>query len=362
MTLELYQDAKPVTVTNFLRYIRDGRFVDSFAHRLPQGFVLQGGAFTVDASNQTLDIPAYPAIANEAGPFPQYSNVTGTIVMAKVADNPNSATSSWFINLKNNNTGTAAAGNLDLQNSGFTVFGKVIAGLDVLTRFANFKNYTGADGTDLIVNVDDGALSTLPLKAVTSGQFLIQNLIFTDWTIVNGPVPVITSPSGATGTAGSPFSYQITATDTPNSYSVTGGALPAGLSLNASTGLISGRATGPVTVDLTVNATNGNGTGGAALTIALAAGPDIDSLPTVTTSKKVMGKGGKVTLKGSASVGTVTVEVKAGKGGFKTAKGSPTNWKFPVKGLKPGKYKFQVRATNATGQSTVQIVNVTIQG
>lgn len=447
MTFELYQDAKPVTVTNFLRYIRDGLFVNSFAHRLPIGFVLQGGAFTVDANNQIQNISAYPAIVNEAGPFPQYSNVTGTLVMAKLPDDPDSATSSWFINLKDNNTGTADEGNLDLQNSGFTVFGKVITGSSIVTRFANFTNYNpGIDGTDLIADAG-GALSSLPLKAITGGKLFIENLIFTTWTILGGPVPVITSPSVIFGAKDSAFSYQITAANSPAgapaSFSVTGGTLPAGLSLNAGTGLISGTPTSSDAslTDLTLNATNTDGTGSATLTISinapviggslaangtvgepfhyqimasntptsyasstLPAGLSLDAstglisgtpteaggptyvfinasnaggtytsqlaitigappaaAPTIVTTGKVTGKNGAVTLKGSADAGTVKVEVKAGKGGFKKAKGSPASWKFPVKGLKPGKYKFQVRATNASGQTTTRTVVVTIK-
>jgi hypothetical protein len=70
MTIELYGADKPVTVTNFLRYIRDRLYTNSFAHRLPAGFVLQGGAFTLDGSGNISNIPTYPAIGTEAGPFP----------------------------------------------------------------------------------------------------------------------------------------------------------------------------------------------------------------------------------------------------------------------------------------------------
>jgi len=362
MTIELYGDAKPVTVTNFLRYIRDGLFVNSFAHRLPQGFVLQGGAFTLNSSGSIFSIPTYSPIVNEAGPFPEYSNVTGTITMAKVSGDPNSATSSWFINLKDNNTGTADAGNLDLQNDGFTVFGKVTSGLNILTRFANFTNYSGSGAaTDTIVNLDGGALSTLPIQSYSgSGYPLISDIIFTNWTILDGPKPVITSPSYALGTVGESFSYQVTATNHPTGGIVSNGTLPEGLSFNPSTGLISGTPKSAGSTDVTIQVTGDGGSGSALLSIVIAAAAPAVLPPTVSTKAKAIGKHGSVMLKGAATDAT-KVEVKPGKGGFKPAKGSPAQWSFLAKGLKPGSYKFQVRATGAGGQMALKTVKVLIK-
>ena len=270
MTLELYDDAKPVTVANFLRYIDEGRFVNSFAHRLPQGFVLQGGAFTI-TNNTVTAIPTFPGILNEAGPFPEYSNVKGTIVMAKVDNEPDSATSSWFINLRDNNTGTAASGNLDLQNSGFTVFGRVIQGLDIVDLFAAFTPYAGADGPNLIYNAG-GALSSVPARKVVGGQVFLSDLIFTNWTII----PPATAPG-------------------------------------------------------------------------------------VTTKARVTGHRGRAVLKGTATADTAKIEVKAGPKAFKRAQGRPAKWTFVAKGLAPGKYRFQVRATSATGATATRVVTVVIK-
>ena len=384
MTLELDEDAKPVTVANFLRYVRDGFFGDSFAHRLPQGFVLQGGGYYASADNQILGIPTFPAIPSEKGPFPAYSNVKGTIAMALSGGSNDTATSSWFINLANNDS-TSPFNNLDTANGGFTVFGKVVSGLDVLQRFANFKNWAGADGPDLIWDTQhdttpgnpDNPLANLPVKLITGGQALFENLIYTNWTIIGGktsggdPKPVITSPSVIFGNVGTPLSYQTTVTDSDDTTtgSVTTGTLPPGISFDSGTGLISGTPTeiGDTNVVISISNATATGSGPLLFVIDAALPPSLTSvsnstaLPSISTKAKVTGSGGKATLKGSASSGTVKVEVKPGKGGFKKTKGSPASWKFLVKGLKPGKYKFQIRATNANGQTTTTKVQVVIK-
>src|SRR3954452_420387 len=138
--LELFGQEKPITVTNFLKYVDQGRYflldptanqtASDFIHRSVPGFVIQGGGYigTVapspspgSANNdaQPTQVAKFPAIQNEPG----ISNRRGTIAMAKVAGNPNSATSEWFINLADNG---GAPSNLDTQNGGFTVFGKVV--------------------------------------------------------------------------------------------------------------------------------------------------------------------------------------------------------------------------------------------
>lgn len=360
MTIELYGDAKPVTVSNFLRYIRDGLFVNSFAHRLPQGFVLQGGGFTLNSSGNISNVPTYPAIVNEAGPFPEYSNLTGTIAMAQAGTDPNSATSGWFINLKDNN-GTDLD-NLDTLNGGFTVFGKVTSGLNILTRFANFTNYSGSGAaTDTIVNYDGATLATLPISTYSgSGSVLISSIIFTNWSILDGPKPVITSPSYALGTVGQAFSYQVTATNSPTAGILSSGVLPPGLAFNSSTGLISGTPKSAGSTDVTIQVTGTGGNGSAALTISIAPAPPVAPLPAISTKLKAIGKHGKITLKGAAT-DAMKVEVKPGRGGFKPAKGSPAQWSFLAKGLKPGSYKFQVRATGAGGQMAVKTVKVLIK-
>lgn len=114
--LELFQQAAPGTVANFLNYVNAGRYNGTVVHRSEPGFVIQGGWLSYDGASNSLNaVATYPPIANE---FNQ-SNLRGTIAMAKMGGDPNSATSQWFINLADN-TG------LDSSNGGFTVFGRVL--------------------------------------------------------------------------------------------------------------------------------------------------------------------------------------------------------------------------------------------
>jgi cyclophilin family peptidyl-prolyl cis-trans isomerase len=118
----------PQTVANFLRYMNDGKYNQTIFHRSARNFVVQGGGFTrpTQAATGPGTIATYAAVVNEPG----NTNVRGTIAMAKVGGNANSATSQWFFNLGNN------AANLDAQNGGFTVFGRVIKGLNVMDAIA----------------------------------------------------------------------------------------------------------------------------------------------------------------------------------------------------------------------------------
>jgi len=138
--INLYDNATPATVTNFLNYVNSGAFTDSIFHRSVPGFVIQGGGFVTDINAQLSEVISSPAVANE----PVYSNVRGTIAMAKLGGDPNSATNQWFINLANN------AANLDGQNGGFTVFGEVTLGMDVVDAIAELPRYNfGSAFTDL---------------------------------------------------------------------------------------------------------------------------------------------------------------------------------------------------------------------
>ena len=157
MVVELYDRDKPVTVANFLRYVDAGRYTNIFFHRCIPGFVAQGGGFGVadPASTNALafyiPVSAYDAITNEFAVGPRYSNVYGTIAMAKTTNSPDTATCQWFFNLADNSA------NLDNQNGGFTVFGRVIKGTNVLTQFNSRSMWNG------IVNLDDGLFSALPV-------------------------------------------------------------------------------------------------------------------------------------------------------------------------------------------------------
>jgi peptidyl-prolyl cis-trans isomerase A (cyclophilin A) len=118
--IELYAKEAPITVTNFLEYV-DSKFYDgTIFHRVIPGFVVQGGGMTFDfGSKETRD-----PIKNESDNG--LSNDYKTVAMARTAS-PDSATSQFYINLKAN---TALDGSKD--KPGYTVFGKVVVGMDVV--------------------------------------------------------------------------------------------------------------------------------------------------------------------------------------------------------------------------------------
>lgn len=115
--VNLFDEDTPKTVENFLAYVNDGAYTDSIIHRSVSNFIFQGGGYTFNGAELEI-IPQNAAVINE----PVFSNVKGTIAMAKLGGDPNSATNQWFFNL------TDSSANLDLQNDGFTVFGQVVAG------------------------------------------------------------------------------------------------------------------------------------------------------------------------------------------------------------------------------------------
>ena len=111
-------DEAPETVENFLNYYERGDFWDSFFHRLIPGFVLQGGGFRYTPADGYEAIPDDPPVANDPDPVNR-SNVRGTVAMAKLPNQADSATNQFFINLADNP-------GLDTSNGGFTVFARVV--------------------------------------------------------------------------------------------------------------------------------------------------------------------------------------------------------------------------------------------
>lgn len=135
--INLFDKTTPKTVENFLSYISDNAYDDTIVHRSIAGFITQSGGYRFNAEDNLVEVTEKPTVINE----PIYSNVRGTIAMAKLGGDPNSATSQWFINLADNSA------NLDSQNGGFTVFGQVTeAGMVVMDSIAAMrtKNFGGA--------------------------------------------------------------------------------------------------------------------------------------------------------------------------------------------------------------------------
>ncbi|MXS82586.1 peptidylprolyl isomerase [Nitrosomonas oligotropha] len=117
--IELFETETPITTANFLNYIQNDAYKNGIFHRSSPRFVIQGGGFKIvdGVSGESLvAVNTFSPITNEF----KISNTRGTVAMAKLGGNPNSATSQWFVNLADNSA------NLDHQNGGFTVFGRVI--------------------------------------------------------------------------------------------------------------------------------------------------------------------------------------------------------------------------------------------
>lgn len=154
--VNLFDETTPKTVNNFLSYINSNAYDNSIIHRSIPGFISQGGGYYFNDEDALEEVTEEAAVINE----PIYSNVRGTIAMAKLGGNPNSATSQWFINLNDNSA------NLDNQNGGFTVFGQVTAaGMIIMDTIAEVS--TSNRG---------GAFSSIPLEEV-SGEINPDNTI-----------------------------------------------------------------------------------------------------------------------------------------------------------------------------------------
>lgn len=180
--IELFDSIVPDTVQNFMNYVdvtvANPRYDGSFIHRSMAGFVVQGGGYTFDQTFGAFEydavnalytgglqrVPQDAPIINEF-PGSGLSNIRGTIGMAKASNNPDSATSEWFINLVDNSA------NLDTTNGGFTVFGKVID--DGMAVFELIESVPVLDQTAI-----HPAMESLPLDSYVAGDAIAQaNLI-----------------------------------------------------------------------------------------------------------------------------------------------------------------------------------------
>ncbi|MFK7864495.1 MAG: peptidylprolyl isomerase [Pseudohongiellaceae bacterium] len=173
-SIELFDSTAPATVANFLSYVNSGRYNGTFMHRSVPGFVLQGGGFIYNEStNQAPPIALDPPVVNEFG----VSNTRGTVAMAKVGGDPDSATSQWFVNLADNGA------NLDAQNGGFTVFGRIIdPGMTVVDSIANLP----------LANLG-GAFSAVPLVNFNGTALFANNFISVQMSVSAPPTPVISN-------------------------------------------------------------------------------------------------------------------------------------------------------------------------
>ena len=155
-------------MANFFDYINSGAFDDTVFHRLVSGFIIQGGGFTSDAVlNSRSTVAPVPITSNPDVPNEFVtSNTGGTIAMAKVGSNPNSATSQFFFNLADNSS------NLDNQNGGFTVFGEIVGSSDqsVLNTLAAAPTPLSSNTT--IQGDQRSVFANIPLNGYTGGSAL----------------------------------------------------------------------------------------------------------------------------------------------------------------------------------------------
>src|SRR5262245_31760798 len=118
----LYEDKAPISVENFLRYVRKGHYDGTVFHRVIPGFMIQGGGMTPDLKEKATDKP----IRNEARNG--LRNNRGTLAMARTND-PDSATAQFFINVKDN-----ASLDFGIRGAGYAVFGEVLEGMEVVDK------------------------------------------------------------------------------------------------------------------------------------------------------------------------------------------------------------------------------------
>lgn len=177
--IALLDDEVPKTVANFLDYVTDGDYDGSFVHRSARTlsddpFVIQGGGFRFDGL--TLEqVPTDPPILDE---FMGRSNLRGTVAMARAG--ANTADSQWFVNLGDNSF-------LDSVDGGFTVFGNVIAGMDVVDAIAALPRIDVRD-------TFGPAFGEVPLSGV-SGQITLEE--FVGALVVVNSATVVPEPASA---------------------------------------------------------------------------------------------------------------------------------------------------------------------
>ena len=144
IVVELDAAKAPKSVENFLQYVKDKHYDGTVFHRVIDGFMIQGGGFTADLQQKPTRAPI-PLEASNGLKNDKY-----TIAMARTG-NPNSATSQFFINVKNNDSLNAP----NPDGYGYTVFGKVVAGTDVVDKIR-----TVATG-------NKGGMQNVPLETIT---------------------------------------------------------------------------------------------------------------------------------------------------------------------------------------------------
>lgn len=139
--VELLETEAPISTANFMSYVKDGFYTGTIFHRVIDGFMIQGGGFTEDMARKDTKSP----IENEAGNG--VGNAKYTLAMARTSD-PNSATSQFFINTKDNDFLDRASSQ---DGVGYAVFGKVVSGEEVVDQISKVSTGTRSGMQDVPV-------------------------------------------------------------------------------------------------------------------------------------------------------------------------------------------------------------------
>jgi cyclophilin family peptidyl-prolyl cis-trans isomerase len=268
--VQLLDNGAPATVANFLNYVTSGAYANVFIHRSVPGFIVQGGGYRWNSTTNAASlVPANAPVVNEFSS--SRSNLRGTIAMAKLGGNPNSATNQWFFNLANN------AANLDNQNGGFTVFGRVVGnGMQVVDAIAALQ----------VVNASS-PFDNLPLISVpvSPDPITAQNLVIINAITVLPALTGITIVGAPTLSATGAATYQVQASYADGSSATVNATLTLEstpyASLNTNTLTAQGDST-TRTVTLNASYTEGDTLKTASLIVTIAALVDVQA-PTVPT-------------------------------------------------------------------------------
>jgi cyclophilin family peptidyl-prolyl cis-trans isomerase len=338
MDFILYNTATPQTVTNFLSYVNAAvnNYNGAVFHRAIPGFVVQGGGFKVQsAPNNFSAIPTAASPINEPG----ISNLRGTVAMAKIGSNPNSATNQFFVNLGNNSSNLDRDSGSPNANGGFTAFARVagsgmtvadaMAGLPTVSSSVNVNGTPNSTLTDWPLTSASASMDTtkvvsissaapvavlsyavtgntnsavasasisgtnVQINALSGGQTDITvratdldgNTVTQTFTVtVNQPPAFTNGPPPSPAVVGSAYNFAYTASGFPVPTFSHTGTLPPGLSLS-STGVISGTPTTAGTYSgIVVTASNGIGAA-PTQTISIT----VDQIPSITSAAPAAG-------------------------------------------------------------------------
>ena len=222
MNFILFDTATPATVANFMSYVNSSKYVDVVFHRSVANFMIQGGAFKgTGTGDQFSTVVTNAPVINEPG----IANERGTIAMAKLPGDPNSATDQFFVSLNDNRD------NLDNQNGGFTSFGRVAGnGMAVADAISNLPNGTFnliVDGGSTAVPFPNFPLNDATLPAVMDQTKLVKINSVTTIPTMSYSITGNTNPAVATasivngqlhllGLTGGRTTITVTATDLDN--------------------------------------------------------------------------------------------------------------------------------------------------